>query len=149
MSPGAGARVLAADGRVLAEFFEEKRLPLDLEEIPLELRLAVIAVEDRRFRRHPGLDLIRNLGALLRDIQAGRLAQGGSTITQQLARNLFLTPEKTVTRKLREIFLALQIERRYTKDEILNCTSTGSTSEPGRTGWARLRKYISAKKSVS
>ena len=119
MQHGAATRILSADGIVLAELFIEKRLPLTLEEIPKPLLRAVVAVEDRRFRRHPGLDLIRNLGALIRDIQAGRLAQGGSTITQQLARNLFLTPEKTISRKLKEIFLALQIERRYTKDEIL------------------------------
>jgi penicillin-binding protein 1A len=117
--PGAATRIMSADGRVLAEFFLEKRLPLQLSEIPDQLKQAVISVEDRRFRQHPGLDVIRTFGALLKDIRARRLAQGGSTITQQLARNLFLTPEKTLRRKLKELFLALQIERQYTKDEIL------------------------------
>jgi penicillin-binding protein 1A len=117
--PGAATRILAQDGSLLAELFTEKRLPLTLDEIPKELQLAVIAVEDRRFHRHPGLDLVRNFGALVADIRAGAFVEGASTITQQLARNLFLTFDKTLTRKLKEIFLALQIERRYTKDEIL------------------------------
>lgn len=117
--PGASTRIIDSKGRLLAEIYQEKRTPLDLEEIPQALRLAVVSVEDRRFHNHPGLDVIRNVGALIRDIQAGKFVQGGSTITQQLARNLFLTSEKTISRKLKEIFLALQIERRYTKDEIL------------------------------
>lgn len=117
--PGAATRILSADGRVLGEFFVHKRLPLPLDLIPLQLQQAVIAVEDRRFYKHPGLDLIRNIGALIADIRTRRLAQGASTITQQLARNLFLTSRKTLRRKLKEIFLALQIERRHTKSEIL------------------------------
>ncbi len=117
--PSAATRILAADGRTLGELYVHRRLPLTLEEMPRELRQAVLAVEDRRFYSHPGVDVIRAGGALLRDIKAGGFVEGASTITQQLARNLFLTPRKTVLRKLREIFLALQIERSYTKDEIL------------------------------
>jgi penicillin-binding protein 1A len=117
--PGAATRIMSADGRLIAELYVEKRIPLPLEEIPADLRHAVVAVEDRRFHRHPGLDVIRNVGAIINDIRAGSMVEGASTITQQLARNLFLTPEKTLRRKLKEIFLALQIERRYTKEEIL------------------------------
>ena len=117
--PGAATRILAEDGSLLAELFTEKRLPLALDEIPREMQLAVIAVEDRRFHRHPGLDWIRNIGAIVADIKAGAFVEGASTITQQLARNLFLNFDKNMTRKIKEIFLALQIERRYTKDEIL------------------------------
>ena len=117
--PGATTRILAEDGSLLAELFTEKRLPLALDEIPKNMQLAVIAVEDRRFNRHPGLDLVRNIGALVADIRAGAFVEGASTITQQLAKNLFLNFDKTLPRKLKEIFLALQIERRYTKDEIL------------------------------
>ncbi|MEW5721998.1 MAG: PBP1A family penicillin-binding protein [Thermodesulfobacteriota bacterium] len=117
--PSAATRIMSGDGRVLAELYVEKRLPLSLEAVPLELRQAVVAVEDRRYYRHPGLDLIRNVAALLHDLMAGKMEQGASTITQQLARNLFLTRAKTIPRKLKEIFLALLIERRYTKDEIL------------------------------
>jgi len=117
--PSAATRVLSADGRLLAQFFIHKRLPVSREDIPDDLIKAIISIEDRRFYRHAGLDVKRNFGALIKDIQVRRLAQGASTITQQLARNLFLTPKKTVIRKLKEIFLALQIERRYTKEEIL------------------------------
>ncbi|MBW2061627.1 MAG: PBP1A family penicillin-binding protein [Deltaproteobacteria bacterium] len=117
--PSAATRVYSADGQLLAQFFIHRRLPVSGDSIPHDLKKAVISVEDRRFYRHAGLDVIRNFGALIKDIQARGLVQGASTITQQLARNLFLTPEKTITRKLKEIFLALQIERRYTKDEIL------------------------------
>ena len=117
--PSAATRILSADGRVLGEFFVQKRIPLALDEIPLGMQQAIIAVEDRRFYSHPGLDVVRNVGALISDIRAGRLAEGASTITQQLARNLFLTQRKTLQRKIKEIFLALQIERRHTKQEIL------------------------------
>jgi len=117
--PSASTRVFSADGQLLAQFFIHKRLPVSGDSIPDDLKKAIISVEDRRFYRHAGLDVKRNFGALIKDIQTRRLAQGASTITQQLARNLFLTPEKTLIRKLKEIFLALQIERRYTKDEIL------------------------------
>ena len=117
--PGAVTRVMSADGLDLAEFFAENRRPLALSEIPVALRRAVVAVEDHRFYRHYGVDFVRTLGALIADIRAGKMVEGGSTITQQLARNLFLTSQKTLRRKLKEIFLALQIEQRYTKDEIL------------------------------
>ena len=80
---------------------------------------AILSIEDRRFYSHWGIDPIRLLGALVKDIAAGRAEQGGSTITQQLARNLFLTHEKTLTRKIKEAVLAVRIEQTYTKDEIL------------------------------
>lgn len=118
-APSAATRVLDAEGGLLTEFFVARRLPVPLSQIPEHLVQAVIAIEDRRFFEHPGMDVIRNFGALLHDIRNLSLAQGGSTITQQLAKNLFLSPEKTITRKLKELFLAFQIERRYSKDEIL------------------------------
>ncbi len=117
--PSASTRVFSADGRLLAQFFIRRRLPVSGDVMPDYLKKAIISVEDRRFYQHAGLDIKRNFGALIKDIQARRLAQGASTITQQLARNLFLTPKKTLNRKLKEIFLSLQIERHYTKDEIL------------------------------
>jgi penicillin-binding protein 1A len=117
--PSAATKLLSLEGKVLGEFFVEKRMPVDLEEIPPYLRQAIIATEDRRFYEHAGLDW-RGIGrAVLKDIRAGRFKEGGSTITQQLAKVLFLTSEKTISRKLREAILALQIERRYRKDEIL------------------------------
>src|SRR5687767_2482264 len=83
------------------------------------LRDAVIAVEDARFYNHDGIDGIRVIGAVVEDIRQGRAAEGASTITQQLARVSFLTRDKTLRRKLREAILAQQIEKLYTKDEIL------------------------------
>ena len=117
--PSSVTKLLSEEGALLGEFFVEKRVPVKLDEIPPYLRQAVVATEDRRFYEHAGLDW-RGIGrAILKDIRAGRFKEGGSTITQQLAKVLFLTPEKTITRKLKEALLALQIERRYRKDEIL------------------------------
>jgi penicillin-binding protein 1A len=117
--PSAATRVYSADGEVLGQFFIERRLPVRLAEVPINLRQAVVAVEDQNFYHHIGIDLRGIARAVYEDLQAGEFVQGGSTITQQLARGLFLTPEKTLRRKLREALLALHIERNYTKDEIL------------------------------
>ncbi|UCG14375.1 MAG: penicillin-binding protein 1A [Deltaproteobacteria bacterium] len=117
--PSTVTRVFSADGKLLTEFFVEKRVPVSLDDIPDYLKHAVIATEDRRFYEHAGIDWRGIARALVKDILAGRLKEGGSTITQQLAKVLFLDPEKTLNRKLKEAILALQIERRYRKDEIL------------------------------
>ena len=118
-APSAATRVYAADGSLVTQFYIHRRFPVPSDSLPEDLKKAIIAIEDRRFYQHTGLDVIRNFGALINDIRARRLAEGASTITQQLTRNLFLTPEKTISRKLKEIFLSFQIEHRYTKDEIL------------------------------
>ena len=99
--------------------FRERRLSVQLHEISAHLTGAVLAVEDRRFYDHRGFDLIRMAGAAVIDVQAGRLAQGGSTITQQLARVSLLSRERTFRRKIAEIITAVQIERAYPKDRIL------------------------------
>jgi len=146
--PSAATRIFSADGEMLAQFFIARRLPVPLSQMPDDLKKAVISIEDRRFYQHAGFDIKRNIGALVRDIQQRRLAQGASTITQQLARDLFLTPEKTVSRKLKELFLALQIERRYTKDEILEFYLNQIMIGPGAYGMeAVARMYFG--KSVS
>lgn len=103
----------------LHEGVAEYRLPVALDEIPDHLVDAVLAVEDQRFHEHGGLDIRRIGGALLANIRAGGIAQGGSTITQQLAKNLFLGAERTPIRKLREAAMALVLERRHSKEEIL------------------------------
>ena len=117
--PSSVTALYSADGRVLGDFFFEKRVPVDLDEVPAYLKQAVVATEDRRFYEHAGIDWRGIVRAVVKDIRAGRFKEGGSTITQQLAKVLFLTSEKTLTRKLKEAILALQIERRYRKDEIL------------------------------
>lgn len=117
--PSAITTVLADDGTPLRSFFVERRIPVPLGDMPGNLVKAIIAVEDARFYQHFGLDLRGIVRALLRDIRSLRVVEGGSTLTQQLAKVMFLTPEKTLVRKLREAVLAINIERRYSKDEIL------------------------------
>lgn len=118
-SPSAVTRIYSADQVLLAELYKKKRDPVPISEIPEKLQQALIATEDRQFYEHSGVDLKGILRAVVRDILAGEFAEGASTLTQQLAKTLFLTPQKTLERKLKEAFLAFQLERRYTKDEIL------------------------------
>lgn len=111
--------VYDARGRVLHEFFKENRSPVPIRQIPRHLVNATIATEDRSFYQHWGVDLWGIGRAAVRNLVTMRRAEGGSTITQQLARNLFLTHERTVSRKLKEIALAVEIERNYSKSQIL------------------------------
>lgn len=117
--PSITSRVFSADNELLAEFFTENRTPILLSEVPETFLQALIATEDNRFYSHPGVDLRGIARALYRNIRAGTVLEGGSTLTQQLAKILFLTPEKSYVRKLKEMVLALRIEQRYTKQEIL------------------------------
>lgn len=113
-------RVYSADGQLMGEYAEERRVPLRFEEIPERVREAFIAAEDERFYSHPGVDVFGLARASLNLVMSGGdRSQGGSTITMQLARNIFLTRERTYERKLREIFLAIRLERELSKDEIL------------------------------
>jgi penicillin-binding protein 1A len=111
--------VYDARGRVLHEFFKENRSQVPLRRIPRNLINATISTEDRSFYQHWGVDLWGVGRAAVRNLVQMRRAEGGSTITQQLARNLFLTHERTVSRKLKEIALAMEIERNYSKNQIL------------------------------
>ena len=111
--------VYSSDGTRLAGFYEEDRIPLDIDEIPEEVVQAFIAVEDRAFYRHPGFDLRAVLRALYVNISHRAVVEGASTITQQLARNLYLSREPSLTRKLQEVRIALALERRHSKREIL------------------------------
>ena len=117
--PSSVTRIYSADEVLLAEFFLEKRDPVPIKMIPDNLKKALIVTEDRSFYQHSGIDLKGILRAILRDIKAGKFVEGASTITQQLSKTLFLKPRKTLLRKAKEAFLSFQIERRYTKDEIL------------------------------
>jgi penicillin-binding protein 1A len=105
--------------RPVFTIFREYRIEVPLSRISPHLRKAIVAFEDQRFADHGGIDLIRIVGAVWADVREGRKAQGGSTITQQLARQSFLSREKKLWRKVREIALARRIERMYSKDEIL------------------------------
>ncbi len=112
-------RVYSADGKLIAEFGEKRRIPIEIDDVPELVKLAFLAAEDDRFEEHPGVDYRGLIRAVLNQILKGDRSQGGSTITMQVARNFFLTPEKTYIRKLNEIFLALKIERELSKDKIL------------------------------
>ena len=112
-------RVYARDGRLIAEFGEKRRIPLRLDQIPPALVQAALAAEDERFFEHPGVDWQGLARAGLYLLRTGEKGPGGSTVTMQVARNFFLGREKTYERKLKEILLALDIERRLSKDEIL------------------------------
>ena len=112
-------RVRAADGSVMLTLGPSFGEWLPYSEIPPVMRDAMVAVEDRRYRAHPGVDPIGFARAIKVRIDTGRWSQGGSTITQQLARNIFLTNTRTFGRKLREAVLALALERRFSKDQIL------------------------------
>lgn len=111
------------DGReehtILGRVYKEDREPEELRNIPRHLRQATVAIEDRPFYQHRGIDPKGMLRAAWINLRAGGIEQGGSTITQQLARNMWLSQERTMSRKLKEIILALELERRYSKEEIL------------------------------
>ncbi|MCG6892790.1 MAG: PBP1A family penicillin-binding protein [Desulfobacteraceae bacterium] len=117
--PSAITQIVSSDGMLLGELYREKRAPVPLNRIPPDLTQALLATEDRNFYRHSGVDMKGIARALYHDLMAGGFVEGASTLTQQLAKTLFLTPKKTITRKIREAILAFQIERRLTKDEIL------------------------------
>lgn len=112
-------RVFTRDGRLIAEFGEKRRIPVTHEQIPERVVQAFLAAEDDRFFEHPGVDYQGLVRAAFFLAVTGERRQGGGTITMQLARNFFLTPEKTYVRKIREIFLALRIEKELSKPEIL------------------------------
>ncbi|GEM_PF-109257 len=111
--------IYSSDGTLINSLYQENRVYVTLDDIPRELQQAIVAIEDHNFYDHHGVDLVGISRALITNIAEGRIVQGASTITQQLAREALLSQEKTVFRKLQEIYLALQFERLYTKSEIL------------------------------
>jgi penicillin-binding protein 1A len=117
--PSVVTRVYADDGQtVIGEFALERRIPLKFEQIPPVMKNAILAVEDVRFFEHIGIDPIRTVGAVWKNLTTDK-TEGGSTLTQQLARGLFLTRRQTLDRKFNEWMVALQIERFYTKEQIM------------------------------
>jgi penicillin-binding protein 1A len=112
-------QVYTADGQLISQFGEKRRIPLKLNEMPPLLVQAFLAIEDTRFYEHPGIDIIGIMRAVTVVASSGDFSQGASTITQQLARNFFLSREKKLIRKVKEVFLAFRIEKLLEKDEIL------------------------------
>jgi penicillin-binding protein 1A len=112
-------RIYTADGVLIGEFGEERRAVVSIADVPRQLKNAVIAAEDERFYEHPGIDYLGVLRAAWANLVAGGRRQGASTITMQVARNFFLSSEKTLTRKLYEALLAFKIEHSFSKEQIL------------------------------
>ncbi|MGB8635541.1 MAG: penicillin-binding protein 1A [Rhodanobacteraceae bacterium] len=113
-------RVLSSDGKLIATFGETRRIPAHIDQVPEQLKQAVLSAEDANFYSHPGFDWRGILRAVVHvALSGGKKTQGGSTITQQVARSFFLSPEKLYTRKLLEIFIAIRMEHHLSKDEIL------------------------------
>ena len=112
-------RVYTADGHLIGEFGEERRSIVQIEDVPPVMKQAILAAEDERFYQHGGIDTLGMLRAAIMNLTSGGKKQGASTITQQVARNFFLSSEKTYTRKLYEVLLSFKIEHNLTKDQIL------------------------------
>jgi penicillin-binding protein 1A len=116
--PNTTTELLDIHGAVFGSFALERRVVMPYAAFPTVLRQAIISIEDKSFERNWGVNLVRAMGAAYRDLHSNGRAQGASTLTMQLARNLFLSSEKTYGRKLQEVFLSVQIERRFTKQQI-------------------------------
>lgn len=112
-------RIYAADGKLIGEFGEQRRKPITIDQVPKELVWAILATEDQRYFEHPGVDLIGLVRAAIAVVSTGHKSQGASTITMQVARNFFLSSEKTYGRKINEILLAIKIETTFSKRKIL------------------------------
>ncbi|MFQ5330348.1 MAG: transglycosylase domain-containing protein, partial [Thermodesulfobacteriota bacterium] len=118
-NPNLITRVYSTDGQVVGEFFIERRIVVPLSKMPSHLVKAFIAIEDARFYEHEGVDYKGIIRALQVNISAGRIVQGGSTITQQLVKSFFLTPERSISRKIKEAIISFRIEKNLDKEDIL------------------------------
>lgn len=144
-TPPQVTRVLAADGSLLGEIFLERRTVVPLAEIPPEVKLAVLAAEDAKFYEHTGLNYLGMLRALAVNLRSTESRQGGSTITQQVVKNVLLSPERTYERKIREVLLARRIEQELTKDQILELYLNHIYFGHGRYGVEEASRYYFGK----
>jgi penicillin-binding protein 1A len=151
-NPQQTSKVYAADGRLITEFGIERRTVLPLPEIPLPVRDAFIATEDKRFYSHHGIDYLAIFGAIKANVRTMRYSQGFSTITMQLARNVFpdqISREKKPTRKLKEMRVARELERTFPKDTILQFYLNQINLGPGPTASRRRRRCSSASRCAT
>jgi len=111
--------VYSDDDRKIGEFYKERRIIVPLEQMPEKLKQAFVAAEDSRFYKHQGIDIMSIIRAFVKNLEAGTIVQGGSTITQQVTKSFLLTPERSYTRKIREAILAYRIDKTFSKDEVL------------------------------
>jgi len=138
--------ILADDGKIIGSFALERRIVVSYDEIPQLVKDAIISVEDQNFQTHWGIDIYGIARAALKDAMAGRVVEGGSTLTQQLSKNLFLTPERRFRRKVQEAMLAIQIERYYTKSQILTMYVNQHFMGHGQYGFAAAADFYFGKK---
>ena len=111
--------VFSDDNRKIGEFYRERRIVVPLSEIPQTLKEAFIAAEDARYFKHKGIDFVSIVRAFFKNLEAGTIVQGGSTITQQVTKSFFLTPERSYKRKIKEAILAYRIDKTFSKADIL------------------------------
>src|SRR5262245_22996250 len=143
--PSLITEVKADDGQVIGSFALERRFVVTYDEIPEVVQNAIISVEDQNFLTHWGIDFYGITRAGLKDIMARRVVEGGSTLTQQLSKNLFLTPERSLRRKIQEAMLSIQIERYYTKEQILTMYCNLHFMGHGQYGVAAAAEYYFGK----
>src|ERR1700704_1394268 len=132
-------------GRVIGSFALQRRVIAGYDDYPQVLRDALVSIEDKDFYRHSGINLWRIAGAAYRDIQSGGKVQGASTLTMQLARNLFLSPDRSFYRKMQEALLAVQIERRFTKPQIFTLYANQIFLGHGAYGYEAASEYYFSK----
>src|SRR2546427_5738997 len=143
--PNVMTELYADDGTVIGSFALERRVIITYSQVPQVLEDAVLSIEDRHFETHRGVDVVRILRAGSTDLLEWRKAQGASTLTQQLSRMFFLTPEKSFRRKLQEILLAIQIERRFTKPQIFTMYSNEVSLGHGTFGFEAAAEFYFGK----
>ena len=143
--PSTTTELLDVHGQVFGSFALERRVVVPYSEFPTVLRQAIISIEDKSFESNWGVNLFRAVGAAYRDLHSNGRAQGASTLTMQLARNLFLSSEKTYGRKLQEIFLSVQIERRFTKQQIFDLYANQIYLGHGTYGFEAGSEYFFSK----
>jgi penicillin-binding protein 1A len=145
--PNTTTELLDVQGRPFGSFALERRVVVPYSEFPPVLRQAIISIEDKSFERNWGVNLFRAVGAAYRDLHSQGRAQGASTLTMQLARNLFLSSEKTYGRKIQEVFLSVQIERRFTKQQIFELYANQIYLGHGTYGFEAGSEFYFSKKA--
>jgi penicillin-binding protein 1A len=143
--PSLITEVYSDDAKIIGSFALERRMIVTWEDIPDVLKYSITSVEDQNFFNHWGIDFYGIARAGLKDVMAGRFVEGGSTLTQQLSKNLFLTPERTLRRKIQEAMLAIQIERYYTKEQIFTMYCNLHFMGHGQYGFAAAADYYFGK----
>ena len=143
--PSSVTELYDGQGRVIGTFALQRRVIASYDDYPQVLRDALVSIEDKDFYQHSGINFWRIVGAAYRDIESGGRVQGASTLTMQLARNLFLSPDRSFYRKVQEALLAIQIERRFTKPQIFTLYANQIFLGHGAYGYEAASEYYFSK----